>query len=276
MLAKQLPELVVLPPIQNLYDSLFPLVMTLLQDPVACVRKESYRGIVMMIAILHEQSSQVVNNDINNNISKHLKLISAAINSLIMGETYQMRQLWIDLCHRFLGSLKWEIIEQHFIQGILNLANDPVLNVRLSIAALLTGWEGDLQMSLNSNWKLLLERNDIRQCIEKLASDERDIYFIMLKLHSLFPDKSFKPVCKPAKNNQTTSSTVTDTVSSSPKLAFVDDVQKKEQSFVASLPSLNIDSLPQEILSYETSSPRQLTQLQSFGEEPQRPILLDS
>ena len=52
-LALQLPVLLDLPPVGSIYITLFPLIMTLLQDPVASVRKESFLGVQKLVLILH-------------------------------------------------------------------------------------------------------------------------------------------------------------------------------------------------------------------------------
>ena len=56
-LAVQLPDLLKLPPPDLVFNTLFPLVMTLLQDPVASVRKDSFRGVARMLLILCEQAN---------------------------------------------------------------------------------------------------------------------------------------------------------------------------------------------------------------------------
>lgn len=201
-LAVQLPELVLLPPLESLFDSLFPLVMTLLQDPVSCVRKNSYQGVTTMIALL-AGSVNLHSHEIKEN-TQHFKSVIATINSLIRGDTYQMRQLWLELCHCILYSLPEDIIIANFIPGIVQLAADPVINVRITVAALLTGWETYFNPSVinecsncdntgrNSNWSWLLRRSDIQNCVKSLAQDEQDVYDKMVRLKDVFPGIEFK------------------------------------------------------------------------------------
>merc|ERR1711871_566826 len=56
-LAVQLPDLVMLPPPRLLYNTLFILVMTLLQDPVASVRVETFKGVGTLINVLNSLPS---------------------------------------------------------------------------------------------------------------------------------------------------------------------------------------------------------------------------
>ena len=48
----QLSVLVDMPGVENVYVTLFPLVITLLQDPVASVRKGSFEGVAKMVVVL--------------------------------------------------------------------------------------------------------------------------------------------------------------------------------------------------------------------------------
>ena len=223
LLALQLPELINLPPKRDVYMILFPLVMTLLQDPVAMVRKESYKGAAKMINVLYEltlqQQTQTVHIENNHNQedtkdelqhvydSKHdLDVVIKTINSLIRGETYQVRQLWLELAHRLLRDLPQEVFETYFIEGILILTSDRVSNVRVTVAMLLGGWEPEHiapweeeEPSNNNNntistynpWKWLLQRDDIKQCVERMSQDDSDVYHYMIKLQPLFPDITF-------------------------------------------------------------------------------------
>jgi len=52
-LTQQLPALIGLPPEVDLYRTLFPLVMVLLQDPVASVRRDSFKGVARLILTMH-------------------------------------------------------------------------------------------------------------------------------------------------------------------------------------------------------------------------------
>lgn len=180
-LALQLPDLISLPPPDSVYNTLFPLVMTLLQDPVASVRKESFKGVAKMILLLHDlqeadmlqqqqqqqnkgnssSSSKANSNgdDGNNNSGEsagddstdidvnsppsfqQFQTIIQSINSFIRYEAYQLRQLWLELCHRLLRDLPRHIFEKYFIEGLVTLASDPVSNVRVALALVLGGWE---------------------------------------------------------------------------------------------------------------------------------------
>lgn len=241
ILAKQLPDLILLPLKSDLYSSLFPLVMTLLQDPVASVRRDSYIGLAKMLLILaelydpygtsddgdgdgDEKKSSEPSQDKRDAADKwydvgeqqsHLSTIITAINALVTSETYQLRQLWLELCHSLLLELPKDFFELHFIDGILQLSSDSVCNVRVAAAALLSCWRdcelgqrpwyrpaplgrptvlSDDVTHIPSPWSWLLQRRDVQQCVGRLAQDDRDVYLNISKLKPLFPQIQFKSI----------------------------------------------------------------------------------
>lgn len=177
-LAIQLPALIDLPPKSEVYSMLFPLVMTLLQDPVADVRKDSFKGVARLVTVLYEQSKaeialekekpvideerdikpvrEALFDESDGNINDHsskgkqathdLETVIRGLNMLIRGETYQIRQLWLELCRQLLIDLPRELFEKSFIDGILKLTCDHVSNVRVAVAIFLTGWEPDFSL----------------------------------------------------------------------------------------------------------------------------------
>ena len=205
-LASQLSELVLLPPPQNVYGTLFPLAMTLVQDPVAEVRKESFRGVAKMLRVLEpghvteypsEEGLQATEPLSQEEGEQYLNNVARAINALVLGETYHHRQLWANLSLELLKELPREIFEKHFLGGILLLTSDSVANVRVSVAEMLTGWAPtfpapwEVEDSALCPWKWLLERGDIRECVERLSKEDNDVVLNMSKLQPLFPDMTF-------------------------------------------------------------------------------------
>jgi hypothetical protein len=228
-LAHQLPELLMLTPECNVFQTLFPLVMTLLQDPVASVRRESFKGVAKMIRMLVkladlEEENEIANGDNNDNneleyedgvtssnkCRKELDAFIQSINSLIYADVYQMRQLWIELAHRLLRDLSKELFEKYFIDGLLILTTDRVSNVRVALAIVFGGWfpedlppwtteeemsnkNGNDSISTRlSPWSWLMQRHDIRVCIHRLTNDDNDVYLNVSKLQPIFPDIKFK------------------------------------------------------------------------------------
>jgi hypothetical protein len=274
-LALQLSDLIDLPPKSDICTMLFPLVMTLLQDPVADVRRDSFKGVSKLILILYEQTKHEVLSrsstprgsfsstsdqptSSNGNAAVHvdsiqfsleaankanetsctshhhahkssrashdLEAVIRAINSLSRGETYMVRQLYIELTHRLLRDLPRELFEKSFVEGILKLTCDPVINVRVSVAVMLTGWEPEdpapapadaldtattsikrstSSQQIESNgkasaaastspWTWLMQRPDIRECVRRLSKDDHDVYNNLVKLDYLFPDITFE------------------------------------------------------------------------------------
>jgi hypothetical protein len=219
-LANQLPALVLLPPKQDLYRTLFSTVMILLQDPVASVRRVTFEGVTALINNL----SALVESEVQANGAEseqavtyrsHVEDVISAINSFATGEKYQLRQLWCELCGQLLRDLPREFFEQNFISGILILTLDTVTNVRIALAEFLAGW-GDEALppwaestesvtgdtcSVDSRevhtrgdaspWHWLLRRADIKLCVERLARDDNDVYLNVSKLAPLYPDIKF-------------------------------------------------------------------------------------
>lgn len=148
-LASQLPELIMLPAVEDLYATLFPLVMTLLQDPVASVRRDSYKGVVKMLLMLSEQAELQAKEGLESpsvgrrTYASQLESVIKSVNTLYRGDTFQIRQLWVELSHRLLRDLPRHFFEKHFIEGILVLTSDSVTNVRVAVAVMLGGWDSE-------------------------------------------------------------------------------------------------------------------------------------
>lgn len=211
-LAVQLPALVLLPPKNELFRTVFPLVMILMQDPVASVRRDSFRGVTSLINNLYELSRMSPDGPeeatLAHHSKQHLDEIARAINSLVAGEKYQLRQLWVEVCHQLLSDLPRELFEHYFVQGILTLTSDTVCNVRVALAYFLVGWGVDRlppwtvvaasdseaaeeSIGKESPWHWLLRRPDIRECVVRLSRDDRDVFLNVVKLQPLFPDVQF-------------------------------------------------------------------------------------
>ena len=169
-LAFQLSHLMDLLPAQNLFGTLFPLTMALLQDPVFEVRRASYDGVVRMVIVLYvnlespllpppqtaedesfaladlvkdkavEESGESACANTNNG-AKYLASVARAINALTFSESYQQRQAWAELSLRLLREIPQHIFEMYFVQGLIQLASDPVPNVRVAAAETITGWD---------------------------------------------------------------------------------------------------------------------------------------
>lgn len=221
-LAVQLPDLLKLPPPDMCFQTLFPLVMTLLQDPVASVRRDSFRGVARMLLILCDQANALnPQNDSSYvpvfapppgldedtpeaeqqlialaiNASHQVDVVTKAINTLVRGDNYQLRQLWAELSLALLDELPQFLFEKFFLDGLLYLTSDAVLNVRVAVGNVLTGWSIDSEPFVDggagSPWTWLLTRPDVRDCVCRLSVDDRDVYISLSKLHGFFPDIEF-------------------------------------------------------------------------------------
>lgn len=165
-LANQLSSLMDLLPAQNLFGTLFPLTMALLQDPVFMVRRASYDGVVRMIMVLYinlespllpppqgttnadsvdlagmvKGKTEVKDSELGKSSAKYLASVARAINALTFSESYQQRQAWAELSLALLREIPQHIFEMYFVESLILLASDPVPNVRIAAAQTLTGW----------------------------------------------------------------------------------------------------------------------------------------
>lgn len=277
-LARQLPDLVELPPRHETYRTLFPTVMILLQDPVASVRLETFRGVTALINNLrdsaHQEASKSedqIDTQTLNVYVQNIEDVVRAINSFAVGDKFQLRQLWLDLCSQLLRDLPRPFFEENFVEGVLALTIDPVANVRIAVSRFFAAWEGDYlppwindpeallppaklsslsvgicQADADADagtekdadadagegasapataaasatapataakvanaestaeaeapkltmgpWHWLLRRTDIRYCLERLASDDPEVFLNLSKIQPLYPDLIFSSV----------------------------------------------------------------------------------
>ena len=210
LIALQLSELMGMCTVESVFELLFPLVMTLLQDPVAAVRKASYRGVATLLIMLHSKRTE---NGLGE-LSQQFNSVVFSINAFVSAENYLSRQLWVELCHCFLLCLSRDAIQTHFLDGIVRLSLDPVINVRISVASLLAGWSNlgvspvwalgaPLPRESGNNWLWLFDLEEIKSVVKSLADDDRDVYDCMIKLQPVFPEISFAVFSqKAAKSNK--------------------------------------------------------------------------
>lgn len=214
MIASQFKDLVPLLPIQNLYATLFPLAITLIQDRIAEVRYSILPGIAKMItvvlpgyqptyfleefapdgAVIRTQPPPISENEIN-----YLEAIVLAINALIVSDAYIYRQIWCELSAFLLLELPSTVFEKYYLHGIIQLTSDPITNVRVKVAELLTKWDKfdypnpweDDEQTRRNPWKWLLSKEKIQGCIERLSRDDRDVYNCVRKLQPIYPHIEF-------------------------------------------------------------------------------------
>lgn len=223
-LALQLSQLVALPRKPDVYKTLFPTIMTLLQDPVASVRRETFQGVSAFVLAIYEVAYNVDQTYNANEVTvakKNLGEIIRAINQFITSDKCYLRQLWMELARQLLKDLPTSFFETEFLHGVFKLALDRVLNVRLAVAIFLAGWwpeypapweeDGDEEDSVDgatdsaaagssaakatkkpSPWIWLLNRMDVKRCVERLSKDDRDVYLNVSQLRVIYPDIEFR------------------------------------------------------------------------------------
>lgn len=202
-LAIQLPDLVSLPPKFDSFRTMFPTVMTLLQDPVVSVRRETFKGVSALVCAVFEVTLNEKNLYSEEQIEanrQHLEELVKAINSFVVSNKCQMRQLWLQLCLQLLKDLPKNLFEAQFVSGILSLVCDRVANVRLALATLLVGWSPefvapwDCSSDSSNPWIWLLKRADIRNCVDRLSKDDNDIFNTLQILGNYYPDITFESI----------------------------------------------------------------------------------
>jgi hypothetical protein len=143
-LALQLPELIDLPPIENLYSSLYPLITSLLQDSIVSVRRCSYKGVAKLINVLAAEAEREMKTSADSGkpsiTEAQLEDVAGIINMLAHGDSYNMRLVWVELCHTLLRELPQTLFEKYFLEGVLLLTSDKTTNIRIAVATLLGGW----------------------------------------------------------------------------------------------------------------------------------------
>jgi len=202
-LAQQLPDLVMLPPPHLLYSTLFPLIMILLQDPVASVRNETFKGTSKLLCVLHSMPDEAVANGVPTQTSlKFIETVANTINELLSSSNYQNRLIWLDLSRQLLIDLPKDLFEKYFLQGVLHLTIDRISNVRVAVGDLISGWapdfpepwtEGD-DLGRVHPWKWFLARSDIQECVKRLCVDDTDVFIRVKKVAPMFPGLEFKSI----------------------------------------------------------------------------------
>lgn len=226
-LAMQLSQLVALPKKSEVYKTLFPTIMTLLQDPVASVRRETFQGVSSFVLAIYDVAHNVDQLYTEGEViagQKNLAEITRAINQFITSPQCYIRQVWMELARQLLKDVPASFFVSEFLAGVLTLAVDRVLNVRLAVAMFLAGWapeypspwdeDGDFQSdtahgtrgggnrgvanhhtkmpsSASSPWVWLLKRSDIKECVKRLSQDDRDVYVHVSQLRAWYPDIEF-------------------------------------------------------------------------------------
>lgn len=211
-LAVQLPQLVALPTKPDVYRTLFPTMMTLLQDPVSSVRRETFKGISAFLNAVFEvvvNEGKIYTAEDVKNSTHNLEEITKAINNFVASDKCYLRQLWAELCLQLFKDIPKQLFEETFLPGLLVLTCDPIFNVRLAVAQFMVGWapeypapwyedeeNGEVIIRDNSNspWEWLLKRSDIKTCVERLSKDDQDIYLCLSQLQNVYLDIDFRIV----------------------------------------------------------------------------------
>jgi len=188
--------------------------MTLLQDPVASVRRETFPGVSAFLNAVYEVAQNERNDftvEDSTMAKKNLAEITKAINQFITSEKCYLRQLWMELALQLLKDLPRVYFEQEFWPGVLQITLDPVLNVRLAAAMFFTGWypefsapwEEEVEYEDDGNnghekkkspFEWLLLRIDAKKCVERLSKDDKDVYNHISMLKLVYPDIEFRHI----------------------------------------------------------------------------------
>ena len=139
----------------------------------------------LLCCLTHIPDTIFLRNLIEHFFHEQVDVVTKAINTLVRGDNYQLRQLWVELSLALLEELPQILFEKFFLDGLLYLTSDAVLNVRVAVGVVLTGWPGDrtpFTDGIDSPWTWLLTRPDIRECVNRLSVDDHDVYIAMINL----------------------------------------------------------------------------------------------
>lgn len=216
-LAKQLPALCRLFSPANVQSSLSSFALLLLNDSVMAVRREAFEGVAVLVCRLAgvpdpttassssasgfddpaagatanastptttaESDFEMDQECADKNGDKEgdlLDLVLPQLQAFSTSENYLQRQLWVDLCIVLSTSVPDEVFDRVCLSSILELANDSVSNVRISVAQLLAGAKDSL-----------LAKPEIAEVVRRLADDDVDVVDVLRPLQSRFPDVEF-------------------------------------------------------------------------------------
>ncbi|XP_078675204.1 serine/threonine-protein phosphatase 4 regulatory subunit 4-like isoform X2 [Branchiostoma floridae x Branchiostoma belcheri] len=97
------------------------------------------------------------------------ELICRLIEALCHANKYQLRMLFVDVCCDVMELFSRRFFKEYFFEFVLNLAHDPVANVRLKLCSLLPRLK--TQIKLPGDRQLLQQ---LEHCVRRLLSHERD------------------------------------------------------------------------------------------------------
>ncbi|CAH1262592.1 PPP4R4 [Branchiostoma lanceolatum] len=97
------------------------------------------------------------------------ELICRLIEALCHSNKYQLRMLFVDVCCDVMELFSRRFFKEYFFEFVLNLAHDPVANVRLKLCSLLPRLK--TQIKLPGDRQLLQQ---LEHCVRRLLSHERD------------------------------------------------------------------------------------------------------
>ncbi|KAK3581114.1 hypothetical protein CHS0354_033907 [Potamilus streckersoni] len=152
---------------REIYEHLLPLGMVLAEDKVAEVRREALRLISGILRRL--------------NASQEEKLMRYLVNQLMgkfaHNQKWSKRQLFVQLCEAILKeeSMNCEQFAKELMPSLLKLGQDPVPNVRITVARCMTSYivNRDYFTSLKNPF-----HDDLLKILQSLQSDsDRDVRF---------------------------------------------------------------------------------------------------
>ena len=127
------------------------------------------------------------------------------------------------------------------------MTTDPVSNVRVNVAELLSGWtpcfgcpweQTHNDAGTENPWSWLLARSDIRECVRRLSRDDNDVYLKIKLVSPLFPDQVFSSVsCRGLKEPPGGTdviqmvTTITNSVDSQAGIVVIDDEPKVSTTY---------------------------------------------
>lgn len=121
LLASQIPDYVDLLKPLEIYDTLYPISLTLVQDQVGEVRQMASMNMASILNSIYSSEEMEIFEQIKEELD----------NLLLDGGHFRQRQSYIYLCEKVI-ELNESLFLEHFSQGLDTLSQDKVINVRIS------------------------------------------------------------------------------------------------------------------------------------------------
>lgn len=155
---------------------IIPMIFSLLEDPVAEVRKNTIPLLTITIQHLHDSSKKLFS---TNKLKE--TILDQIYFKLYLSRKWTFRQLFILVCDNLVlnSAVPFKTFKEKLFSPLLSLCEDKVNNVRLTLARILSNFQFQTYFYEDENTK-----NELLKTIELLSNDkDKDVrsFFIVTK-----------------------------------------------------------------------------------------------